>query len=82
MNHRGIELDIFSHAAELVSVFEFHADVAALVNFDMVWQGADGYWRTYLPDKQKGRIQKRSLERDNVEQAVIDYLERTVGKRL
>lgn len=38
-----------------------------------IWQGADGYWRTYLPDKEKGRIPKRSLEKDNVEQAVIDY---------
>lgn len=36
MNHRSVELDIFSHATELISVFEFHANIAALVNFDII----------------------------------------------
>ena len=36
LKNRGVELDILSHTAELVSVFEFHADIAALVNLDMV----------------------------------------------
>ena len=36
LNLRGAELDIFNHAAELVSVFEFHANIASLVSFDII----------------------------------------------
>ena len=34
----GIELDILSHTAKLVGIFEFYADVSAFVNLDMVYK--------------------------------------------
>ena len=36
-------------------------------------QGKDGKWRTYLPDKVKGRIQIKRTSRKAVEDSVIDY---------
>ena len=36
-------------------------------------QGKDGKWRTYLPDKAKGRIQIKRTSRKAVEDSVIDY---------
>ena len=36
-------------------------------------QGKDGKWRTYLPDKAKGRIQIKRTSRKAVEDVVIDY---------
>ena len=38
-----------------------------------IWEGKDGRWRTYLPDKEKGRkLVKRSTEKD-VKDIVADY---------
>lgn len=38
-----------------------------------IWQGADGKWRTYLPDKDKGRkLVKKSTEED-IKKSVVDY---------
>lgn len=28
-----------------------------------IWQGKDGKWYTYLPDKEKGRILKKEVKR-------------------
>ena len=36
-------------------------------------QGKDGYWRTYLPDKEKGRRQIKKRTKTDVEDAVISY---------
>ena len=38
-----------------------------------IWKGKDGNWHTYLPDKEKGRIPKKSKSKSKVEQEVIDY---------
>ena len=32
----GIKFDILSHAAKFIGILEFHADLAALINLDMV----------------------------------------------
>lgn len=38
-----------------------------------IWEGKDGKWRTYLPDKEKGRkLVKRSTEKD-VKDVVAEY---------
>ena len=36
-----------------------------------IWKGKDGNWHTYLPDKEKGRIPKKSKSKSKVEQEVI-----------
>ena len=38
-----------------------------------IWQGKDGYWRTYLPHEEKGRILKKKKEKRDIENVVIDY---------
>lgn len=38
-----------------------------------ITQGRDGYWRTYLPDKEKGRRQIKKRTKTDVEDAVISY---------
>lgn len=38
-----------------------------------IWQGKDGKWYTYLPDKEKGRILKKKSTREAVEKDVITY---------
>lgn len=38
-----------------------------------IWQGKDGKWYTYLPDKEKGRILKKKSTREAVEKEVIAY---------
>ena len=38
-----------------------------------IWQGKDGKWYTYLPDKEKGRILKKKSTREAVEKEVITY---------
>lgn len=38
-----------------------------------IWEGKDGKWRTYLPDKEKGRsLKKRNTQRE-IEDVVIGY---------
>ena len=36
-------------------------------------QGKDGYWRTYLPDEQKGRRMLKKSTRDAIEKEVIAF---------
>ena len=38
-----------------------------------IWQGKDGKWYTYLPDKEKGRILKKKSTKEAVEDDVIGY---------
>lgn len=38
-----------------------------------IWQGKDGKWRTYLPDKEKGRRLIKKTKRENVEKEIINY---------
>ena len=38
-----------------------------------IWQGKDGKWRTYLPDDEKGRIQRERNTQKEIESIVIDY---------
>ena len=38
-----------------------------------IWEGKDGKWYTYLPDKGKGRLLKKRATKQKIEQAVIDY---------
>lgn len=41
-------------------------------------QGKDGYWRTYLPDKGKGRRMIKRKTRKSVEDEVINYLKEEI----
>ncbi|MCD8379257.1 MAG: tyrosine-type recombinase/integrase, partial [Lachnospiraceae bacterium] len=38
-----------------------------------IWQGKNGSWYTYLPDKEKGRVLKRKSTRKTIEDEVIAY---------
>lgn len=39
-----------------------------------IWEGKDGYWRTYIPDKEKGRKLLKRKNRKDVEDVVVSYL--------
>ena len=38
-----------------------------------IWEGKDGKWRTYLPDKEKGRVLKKRNTKKEVENIVVEY---------
>lgn len=38
-----------------------------------IWEGKDGYWRTYLPDKEKGRKLLKKKNRKDIEDMVVSY---------
>lgn len=38
-----------------------------------IWEGKDGKWRTYLPDKEKGRVLKKRNTKREVENVVVEY---------
>lgn len=38
-----------------------------------IWQGTDGYWNTYLPDRKRGRIRKKKRTQRDIEDLVIEY---------
>lgn len=38
-----------------------------------IWQGNDGKWRTYLPDKEKGRVLKKRNSQSDIENIVVEY---------
>lgn len=38
-----------------------------------IWQGVDNNWRTYLPDKERGRILKKRSTKDGIEDLIIGY---------
>ena len=39
-----------------------------------IWEGNDGYWRTYLPDAEKGRKLVKKKEQKDVEDEVIYFI--------
>lgn len=43
-----------------------------------IWQGTNGKWYTYLPDKEKGRVLKKRASQAEIEQIVIDYWRATI----
>lgn len=38
-----------------------------------IWQGTDGKWRTYLPDKGKGRILKKITKKEDLLDAIVAF---------
>lgn len=38
-----------------------------------IWEGKDGIWKTYLPDKEKGRILRKRNTAKEIEEVVADY---------
>lgn len=38
-----------------------------------IWQGKDGKWYTYFPDKDKGRVLKKRISREAIEEDIADY---------
>lgn len=38
-----------------------------------VWEGKDGKWYTYLPDKEKGRMLKKRNNKKDIEISIINY---------
>ena len=43
-----------------------------------IWEGKDGKWYTYIPDKIKGRILKKRTSKKDIEDIVIDYLKEQI----
>lgn len=41
-----------------------------------IWEGKDGYWRTYLPDKEKGRKLLKRKNRKDIEDMVVSYFKK------
>lgn len=39
-----------------------------------IWEGKDGKWYTYIPDKKRGRILKKRNSEIEIEDVVISYL--------
>lgn len=39
-----------------------------------IWQGKDGKWRTYMPDKNRGRVLKVLTSREDLEDYIVDYV--------
>lgn len=40
-----------------------------------ITQGKDGYWRTYIPDKESGRRMIKKINKEDLEDVVISYLD-------
>lgn len=40
-----------------------------------IWQGKNGKWYTYLPDKENGRVQVKRNDRNSLENVIISYWE-------
>lgn len=38
-----------------------------------IWEGKDGKFYTYIPDKEKGRIKKKKSTREKIEEVIVDY---------
>ena len=38
-----------------------------------IWEGKDGKWRTYLPDKEKGRVLKKRTTKEAINELIIEY---------
>lgn len=38
-----------------------------------IWQGSDGKWRTYLPDKEKGRVLRKRNSLHELENIIVDF---------
>jgi len=38
-----------------------------------IWQGSNGNWYTYLPDKERGRVLKKRSSETKIRQLIIDY---------
>lgn len=41
-----------------------------------IWEGKDGYWRTYLPDKEKGRKLLKRKNCKDIEDMVVSYFKK------
>lgn len=40
-----------------------------------IWEGKDGKWHTYLPDKKKGRVPKKRNTQREIENLILEYWE-------
>ena len=38
-----------------------------------IWQGTDGKWRTYLPDKEKGRVLKKISKKEDLLDIIVSF---------
>lgn len=38
-----------------------------------IWKGKDGKWRTYLPDKEKGRLMKKRSTEESIQDLIVQY---------
>lgn len=38
-----------------------------------IWEGKDGKWYTYLPDKEKGRKLKKRISKEKIEEDIVNY---------
>ena len=44
-----------------------------------IWEGSNGKWYTYLPDKEKGRILKKKSTRTAIENDIITYWDEVIN---
>lgn len=38
-----------------------------------IWLGKDGNWHTYLPDKKKGRVPRKSKSKEKLEDTIVEF---------
>lgn len=59
------------HVQEQVELFRRNELLAQ--HNSKIWEGENGYWYTYLPDLEKGRLLKRRKTRESLEDLVVAY---------
>lgn len=40
-----------------------------------IWEGSDGNWYTYFPDKERGRVRKKRSSQQKIETLIVEYWE-------
>lgn len=61
--------------------FEMNKREKILLNHKWaISQGKDGYWRTYLPDEQKGRRMLKKHSREEIENELVRYYQKEAEK--
>jgi len=43
-----------------------------------IWQGQNGSWYTYLPEKEKGRVLKKRKSEKDIEDIIVEYYEQAI----
>lgn len=59
---------------EVLASYEMkkYEELLAMHPYD-VWQGKNGSWYTYLPDKKKGRILKKRATEEKIKDCIVEF---------